>query len=144
MGKALLCGMIFDTLSNFVSWFKEDSCMMLQPVSCHNHQTNLELSRGWLFWVCIFFLFLLLLLFFFFGWMEKFLLRRELRNNTNIFQNYIQKIQRSWAWAKETKNAIQQLWSTGAFLDSGAGAGACAGLGNFWKSRVWVRRLKNY
>ena len=38
-------------------WFKEDSCMMLQPVSCHNHQTNLELSRGWLFWVCIFFSF---------------------------------------------------------------------------------------
>ena len=83
MGKALLCGMIFDDLSNFVSWFKEDSCMMLtanlycgsvkmlelalgklQPVSCHNHQTNLELSRWWLFWVCIFFF----LFSFFFEW----------------------------------------------------------------------------
>ena len=43
-----------------------------------------------------------------FFWLNgKILLRRELRNNTNIFQNYIQKIQRSWAWAKKTKNAIQ-------------------------------------
>ena len=25
---------------------------------CHNHQTNLELSRWWLSWVCIFFFFL--------------------------------------------------------------------------------------
>ena len=33
-----------------------------------------------------------------------------------------------------------ELWSIGAFLDSGAGAG----LDNFWKSRLRVRRLKNY
>ena len=42
----------------------------------------------------------------------------------------------------------EDLWSTGAFLDSGAGAGVGVGVGvgldNFWKSRVWVRRLKNY
>ena len=31
----------------------------------------------------------------------------------------------------------KNLWSTGAFRDSGAGAGTGAGLGNFWKR--WVR-----
>ena len=37
----------------------------------------------------------------------------------------------SWTW---------NLWSTGAFRDSGAGAGVGAGLGNFWKRWVRVRR----
>jgi len=34
--------------------------------------------------------------------------------------------------------ASHNLWSTGVFLDSGAGASASAGLDNFWKSRVWM------
>ena len=98
MGKALLCGMIFDNLSNFVSWFKEDSCMMLtanlycgsvkmlelalgklQPVSCHSHQTNLELSRWWLFWVCIFFFF-----FFFFAEWKYFIKERVEKQHQHL------------------------------------------------------------
>ena len=36
------------------------------------------------------------------------------------------------------------LRSIGAFQDFGAGMGVGAGLGNFWKNRVWVWQLKNY